>query len=173
MLDVAMWGIQALHSVDKCLPQHISGNSGRLWLDDAKEVPDTQVLTYDYGDLAWSGNCEVSRTPFSWRVRLPRTMGHKGHATVNSRGWSCYARKARSTSRSIRPLAHGEFPGMRKEPQSSPMPTWTRAFCSLWAISVPWRNVRFDPRAEKLGDDKEANALLTKEYRELLAFHQA
>ncbi len=28
------------------------------------------------------------------------------------------------------------------------------------------RDVRFDPRAENFGDDKEANALLTKEYRE-------
>src|ERR1035438_9104389 len=55
MLDVALWGIQALRGLENCLPTHVSGNSGIYWLKDAKEIPDTQVLTYDYGDfmLTW------------------------------------------------------------------------------------------------------------------------
>ena len=51
MLDVAMWGIEAMRGLDNCLPKRIVHNGGIYWLDDAKEVPDTQVVTYDYGDL--------------------------------------------------------------------------------------------------------------------------
>ena len=41
--------------MENCLPTRVSGNSGIYWLKDAKEVPDTQVLTYEYGDfmLTW------------------------------------------------------------------------------------------------------------------------
>ena len=51
MLDTAIWGIQMMRGFDKCLPTRISDSSGIYWLNDAKEVPDTQVVTYDYGDL--------------------------------------------------------------------------------------------------------------------------
>ena len=72
MLDVAMWGIQALRGVDKCLPKHVSGSSGIYWLDDAKEVPDTQVH-----DLrlrrpgAGLGAAQLSEMRFRWRARPP------------------------------------------------------------------------------------------------------
>src|ERR1022692_3783623 len=55
VLDLAMWGIQSMRGLHKCLPKRVASNGGIYWLDDAKEVPDTQVVTYDYGDfmLVW------------------------------------------------------------------------------------------------------------------------
>lgn len=35
----------------KCLPKRIFATGGVYWLDDAKEVPDTQSVNYDYGDM--------------------------------------------------------------------------------------------------------------------------
>jgi len=59
MLDVALFGIQKMRNAEKCLPAHVSGQSGIYWLDDAKEVPDTQITTYDFGDFALVWNCAL------------------------------------------------------------------------------------------------------------------
>ena len=47
----ALWGIQSLRGDLHVYPKRVSGSGGIYWLRDAKEVPDTQVVTYDYGDL--------------------------------------------------------------------------------------------------------------------------
>src|SRR5574340_307725 len=51
MLDLALWGIQKMRNREKCLPTRVSSQAGIYWLDDAKEVPDTQIVTYDYENL--------------------------------------------------------------------------------------------------------------------------
>ena len=53
VLDVAIWAIQLMRGFDgaKCLPKRVSATGGIYWLDDAKEVPDTQIVSYDYGDM--------------------------------------------------------------------------------------------------------------------------
>src|SRR5206468_2040195 len=91
MLDVAMWGIQTLRGLNNCLPTRVSGHSGIHWLKDAKEVPDTQILTYDFGDfvldlgtaqLRQAASCrwDEGRHPVYWersdpRVEPPRMEG--------------------------------------------------------------------------------------------------
>ncbi len=56
MLDVAHDGHSGLLRRRE-VPAHAASPShgGIYWLKDAKEVPDTQVLNYDYGDfmLVW------------------------------------------------------------------------------------------------------------------------
>ncbi len=47
MLDIAMWAIALMRGPDRCLPRRVSNQAGIYWLDDAKEIPDTQVTTYD------------------------------------------------------------------------------------------------------------------------------
>ena len=51
VLDVAMWAIQKLRGVENCLPDRVSTIGDIYWLDDAKEVPDTQITTYHYPNL--------------------------------------------------------------------------------------------------------------------------
>ena len=40
-----------LHKDLHVFPKRVSATGGIYWLDDAKEVPDTQSVTYDYGNL--------------------------------------------------------------------------------------------------------------------------
>jgi predicted dehydrogenase len=54
VLDVALWGIQKLRGMEKCMPDRISSTGGIYWLDDAKEVPDTEIVNYHYPDLLLS-----------------------------------------------------------------------------------------------------------------------
>src|ERR1035437_5075659 len=51
VLDVAIWAIQQMRGVENCLPTRVSAIGGIYWLDDAKAVPDTQIVTYYYDNL--------------------------------------------------------------------------------------------------------------------------
>ena len=95
MLDVAMWGIQALRGVDKCLPKHVSGSSGIYWLNDAKEVPDTQVMTYDYGDLAlvWELRSFQDAFPMEGTTAGTAFYGTEGALIVDGAGWRVQLKK--------------------------------------------------------------------------------
>jgi hypothetical protein len=90
MIDVALWGIQALHGVENCLPKHVSHNSGIYWLKDAKEVPDMQVVSYDYGSFMLIWNCIPSMAPAKV---LASTAWMQPSSSITS-GGGCILRKA-------------------------------------------------------------------------------
>ena len=174
MLDVAMWGIQALRGVERSLPQHISGTSGIYWLDDAKEVPDTQVLTYDYGDLAlvWELRSFQDALPLEGTVAGTAFYGTEGALLVDGSGWKVQLKKGE-----IGPsgkAAGGSHTGnflecmrSRQRPNADiELGRLSTTLCHLGNICGRLkRNLRFDAKAENFGEDKAANALLTKEYR--------
>jgi predicted dehydrogenase len=174
MLDIALWGIQALRGVDKCLPRHVSGSSGIYWLNDAKEVPDTQVMTYDYGDLAlvWELRSFQNLLPLEGTTAATAFYGTQGSLLVDGRGWKVYADKGEVS-------ASGKASGgshtknfldcikSRRQPNADvELGRLSTTICHLGNICTRLkRDVRFDPQAENFGEDQEANSLLTKEYR--------
>ncbi len=174
MLDVAMWGIQALRGVDRCLPSHVSGTSGIYWLDDAKEVPDTQVMTFDYGDLAlvWELRSFQSSFPLEGTVAATAFYGTEAGLLVDGSGWKVLAKKG-ETGPSAKSAGGShtksflECMKSRKQPSADvELGRLSTTICHLGNICTRLkRDVRFDPKAENFGDDREANALLTKQYR--------
>jgi predicted dehydrogenase len=52
VLDVALQGIQKIRGMNDCLPRRVTCSAGIYWLDDAKEVPDTQTVCYEYPGLS-------------------------------------------------------------------------------------------------------------------------
>jgi predicted dehydrogenase len=174
MLDVAMWGIQALRGVDHCLPKQISGSSGIYWLHDAKEVPDTQVMTYDYGDLAlvWELHSFQSQFPLEGTTAGTAFYGTEGSLLVDGSGWKVYLKKG-EVGLSEKPSGGShtknflECMKSRKRPNADiELGRLSTTICHLGNVCTRLkRDIRFDPKAENFGDDKEANALLTKEYR--------
>ena len=93
MLDVALWGIQALRGgLENCLPTRVSGNSGIYWLKDAKEVPDTQVMTYDYGDLmlTWELRSFAKHHPVEGMADGIGFHGSDASLVVGDRSWRVY-----------------------------------------------------------------------------------
>jgi predicted dehydrogenase len=175
MLDVAMWGIQALRGVENCLPKHVSGSSGIYWLDDAKEVPDTQVLTYDYGDLAlvWELHSFQTSLPIEGTMAGTAFYGTDAALVVDGSGWKVHTKKGEPV---VNEKASGgshtknflECIKSRQRPNADvELGRLSTTICHLGNICTRLkRDVRFDPKAENFGADQEANALLTKSYRE-------
>jgi predicted dehydrogenase len=174
MLDVAIWAIQKMRGLENCLPTRISGTSGIYWLDDAKEVPDTQALTYDYGNflLTWELRSFARHNPIEGTTAGTGFYGTEGTLILDGQGWKVIG-KDRT------PGPSGKFVGgsheqnflecvkSRKRPNSDvEIGRLSTTLCHLGNVCTHLkREVRFDPKTETFGSDREANALLTRQYR--------
>ncbi len=174
MLDVALWGIQRMKGMEKSLPRRVSSNGGIYWLDDAKEVPDTQVVTYDYGDLmlVWEMHSFQQYHKLEGATAGTAFYGTEGTLVVDGDGWKVTGKRGDAG-------AGGKEAGgshtknfldcikSRQQPNSDvEIGRLSSTLCHLGNISHHLgRDVIFDPVTETFGDDKAANAYLTKEYR--------
>ncbi len=175
MLDVAIWGIQKLRGVQNCLPRRVSGASGIYWLKDAKEVPDTQTLTYDYGDLmlVWELRSFGKQDPLEGTEAGTAFYGTAGTLIVDGEGWRVEgADGSRGPSMKYSGGGHErnflECLKSRARPNSDvEIGRLSTTLCHLGNICCHLgRDVAFDSKAEDFGDDRAANAYLTKRYRE-------
>jgi len=174
MLDVAMWGIAKLRGQEHCLPTHVANNSGIYWLQDAKEVPDTQVATYDFGDLqlVWEMHSFQNHHPIDGMDVGTAFYGTDATLVVDDDGWKVFGNKNEV-------VAGGKATGgshtgnflecikSRKRPNADvEIGRLSTTICHLGNISCRLgRDVHFDPTTETFGNDQAANAYLTKEYR--------
>jgi len=174
MLDVALWGIQKLRAQEHCLPGHVANNSGIYWLHDAKEVPDTQVLTYDFGDLmlVWEMHSFQNSHPIERRYAGTAFYGTDATLVVEDDGWSVFGNKNEVVAGGK--ASGGSHTGnflecvkSRQRPNADiEIGRLSTTICHLGNISCRLgRDVHFDPKTETFGDDHGAGALLTKEYR--------
>ncbi len=179
MLDVALWGIQTLRGgIENSLPTRVSGNSGIYWLKDAKEVPDTQVLTYEYGDfmLTWELRSFAKRHPVYGHIDGIAFIGADATLVVGDRGWNVYfedgSPEVSSPANIERESGLHEKNFLdcvrtRQTPHADvEIGRRSTTICHLGNICTHLRrDVVFDPKTETFGHDKEANAYLTKEHR--------
>jgi predicted dehydrogenase len=182
MLDIAMWGIQALRGLENCLPTHISGNSGIYWLKDAKEIPDTQVLTYDYGDfmLTWELRSFAKHHAIDGAPDGVAFIGSDATLMCHGDGyggsWKVYPKDGSTGPSAV--AAGKDQDGLheknfmdciksRQRPNADvELGRLSSTICHLGNICTRLRrDVTFDPKTETFGQDKAANAYLTKEYR--------
>jgi predicted dehydrogenase len=182
MLDVALWGIQTLRAVENCLPARVSGNAGIYWLDDAKEVPDTQIVTYDYGDfvLVWELRSFAKHHPIDGSQEGIGFHGSEASLMIHGEGhegsWKVYYKdgstgpSAEASDKSQSNLHEKNFLDSiksRKRPNADvEIGRLATTICHLGNIaSRLGRDIIFDPKTETFGNDKAANAYLSKEYR--------
>ena len=175
MLDVAMWAIESMRGLENCLPKQISNASGIYWLSDAKEVPDSQVVTYDYGDfmLVWELQSFQRNHPFEGMDGATAFYGTEGTLVVDDEGWKVHGKNGAEVL-SVKRSGGSHTKNFldciksRKQPNADiEIGRLSTTICHLGNISHHLgRDIRFDPKTETFGDDKEANALLTKNYRE-------
>ncbi|HKW97611.1 MAG TPA: Gfo/Idh/MocA family oxidoreductase [Bryobacteraceae bacterium] len=174
MLDVAMWAIEKMRGLDNCLPRHVSGTSGIYWLNDAKEVPDTQVLNYDYGDFAlvWELRSFAKHHPIEGADGATAFYGTDATLIADDPAWTVYDKndKVVETVKSSGGSHAGNFlecMRSRQQPNADvELGRLSTTICHLGNITTHLkRDVRFDAKAENFGADKEANAYLTKRYR--------
>jgi len=175
MLDVGMWGIEKLRGLEHCLPTHVANNSGIYWLDDAKEVPDTQVVTYDFGvlQLVWEMHSFQNHHPIEGMDVGTAFYGTDATLVVDDDGWKVFGGKNEvvASGKSTGGSHTGNFLECiksRKRPNADiEVGRLSTTLCHLGNISCRLgRDVHFDPKTETFGTDYGANAYLTKEYRE-------
>lgn len=175
MLDVALWGIEKLRGgLERCLPTRVSSQSGIYWLDDAKEVPDTQTVTYDYGDfmLLWElQSFNPYHAPEGTQAGTG-FYGSEGTLVVDGRGWRVFPKGGgEGPSAPSSQYAHEknflDSMRTRERPHADiEIGRLSTTLTHLGNISHHLkRDVKFDPHNENFGSDKEANARLSKRYR--------
>lgn len=175
-IDGAMQAIQALRGVENCLPTRVSSSAGIYWLDDAKEVPDMQVVTYDFGDFlfVWELRSFSRNRPLEGARAGIAFYGTEAALIASAGRWDVYpnGRGTGPSFRTDRPLGAHEANFLeciksRKRPNGDvELGRLSTTMCHLGNISHHLkREVRFDPKTETFGDDKAANAYLTKQYR--------
>jgi predicted dehydrogenase len=184
VLDVALQGIQMMRKDLHVYPKRVSATGGIYWLDDAKEVPDTQSVAYDYGDLMLV--FELRSFAFDHILHQGEPVKAKGGRTdfyaafygtdgtlmLGNSNWRVYREDG-----TVDPVvkSEGEFHEAnfldciksRKLPNSDiEIGRLSTMLCHLGNVSFQLgRDVRFDGASETFGTDHEANARLTKSYR--------
>ena len=174
MLDVALMGIQEAFGTKHSIPTRVSSQGGIYWLKDAKEVPDTQTTTYDYGDflLVWELNSFSRSHPIEGAAAGTAFYGTDGTLVVDGNGWKLFGPDGKLTSSAkAAPMTHEknflECMRSRKAPNAEvEIGRLSTTLCHLGNISQKLgRDVRFDPQTETFGSDAAANAMLRKQYR--------
>ncbi|HUS83770.1 MAG TPA: Gfo/Idh/MocA family oxidoreductase [Anaerolineales bacterium] len=184
MLDIALWAIAEMRGLENNLPSHVSGHGGIYWLDDAKEVPDIQTVTYDYGDLmlVWELRSFQQHHPIEGMTAGTAFYGTEGTLLVDHQGWKLFRPGSESDPAETfagsdqvmgRQGGNSHTKNFLNAVKSRQRPNAdieigrrSTALCHLGNISYHLgRDVRFDPKTETFGSDSEANALLRREYR--------
>jgi predicted dehydrogenase len=178
VLDVAIWAIQKMRGLDNCLPTRISATGGIFWLDDIKEVPDTEIVNYQYDKLLLSFELRSFAQDYLKSGKpgvdaYTAFYGTEGTVLLGSDSWRMQ-RPDGSVAREVQgaPLLHEknfiECVKSREKPHSDvEIGRLSTTLCHLGNISYKLgRDVHFDPKTETFPKDEQANALLRKRYRE-------
>jgi predicted dehydrogenase len=188
VLDVALWAIQLMRGFEgpQCLPKRISATGGIYWLDDAKEVPDTQSVNYDYGDMLLNFELRSFATDYLMPHAEPRIgpksaggpadfatayYGTEGTVLALNDRWEVHWRDGKVTQTKATGGSHeANFLASvksRKRPNADvEIGRLSTMLCHLGNVSYKLgRDVHFDAKSETFPHDAEANKLLRKEYR--------
>jgi hypothetical protein len=174
---VALWGFNP-----GTQPSRVACIAGKYFFDDDQEWPDTQYAVFEY-DIAGKKKQFI----FEQRIWSPYVLedyengcawyGTKGYLNCgHSVGWKLYAEKnklvAEKSGRVDLAGHHSNFfaciRGDAKQPNADVMAGHLSAsICHLANIShVLGRSLEFDPKSETFPKDKEATAMVKRQYRD-------
>lgn len=173
--DMCMWGL----GVDT-LPTQVTSMGGKFLFDDDKETPEVQTSIYHYPEKKkiiqfevrhWHTNDEKGATVGNL------FYGSEGYAVVKGYDtYEIYAGKGQKTEKVAGRTAGGDhyanfikaIRSRKTTDQNGPVETahLSSALAHLGNISYRLgRQLKFDPAKEKFVGDKEADAMLTRQYR--------
>ena len=176
-MDMARWGLGV------GLPQRVHAGGGHYLFDDDQETPNTLICIYEYPDenkmLAfetrhWITNQEGFGSGASNAVGVT-FYGSEGYMQVYYFGYKTFLGKQREPGpagaapsneyeRFIAGVRSRNSEDLGVEIEEGHL---SSALCHLGNIAYRLkRTVNFDPKTETFGNDAEANAMLTRDYRQ-------
>jgi predicted dehydrogenase len=171
-LDVARWGAGVEY------PEHVVCGGGKYVFDDDQETPDTQLATFDYGNLA-----------IQWEHRTwsPRGLeggnfgivfyGSDATLALHENGWSIYAlEKKKEVEVESGKSSDHEKPHLEnflncvasREKTNADIEIAHRSTLMCQLANIAWRTrstVKFDGKTESILNNEPATALLGRTYR--------
>lgn len=177
-IDVGRWGL----GVDTH-PSTITALGGKFFFDDDQQFPDTQTVIFEW---APDKSGRKKQMIFEQRIWSPYVQeGHEnGDAFYGTKGmmifgkgagWKLYAernKEVKSGTGSPNLLAHHRnfFDCIRNGNRPNgdiEINHYSTSLCHLGNIATRLRRVlTFDPKTEQFVGDKEANALVSRQYRD-------
>ncbi len=175
-MDIARWGLGVQH------PTRVTGAGGKFLFDDDKETPNVISTTFDYPDAGPMGKMLV----FEVRPWMTNDeggakigvlfYGSEGYMVIDSYDhYQIYlGQKGEKGPEGKGGANHYQnfIEAVRKHDKSilnaeAEEGHYSSALCHLGLISTKLgRSFVFDPKTETIPGDAEANAMLTREYRE-------
>ncbi len=176
-LDIARWGLGV-----EGHPSKISAMGGKLYFDDDQQFPDTQMVGFDYpGPIG-----KRKQLVFEMRIWSPYQPDEveNGNLFYGTDGWMLLTKRgsvkvfdAKGKPKPYNPelpkhLDHQEefLAAIRENRAPSAdiaLGFPSAALCHLGNLATRLgRTIDFDPKSETIPNDREANALLGRTYRE-------
>ena len=169
-IDVALWAL------DLGLPKKVTATGGIRVLKDARETPDTMVVTYEYPDLTliWE-HTQWSRRTLEGKAFGTAFYGSEGTLVIDRAGWEVIRKSRKEESlksggSSLHPAHIANFiecVRTRNRPNHDIAPgTLTAAHCHFGNISLrTGRSLYINRREQRCIADYEANTYLSRSYR--------
>ena len=178
-LDVAKWGL----GVDTTHPTSIAALGGKYFFDDDQQFPDTQYVVFEY-----AADGRKKQLIFEQRIWSPYVQeglengtayyGTKGHLILDRKsGYQAF-----EGNKPLKQFTGGKLEStphhrnfldcIRSNAQKTPnadinIGHHSAALCHLGNIATRLsRTLRFNPQAEQIESDQEANALIRRQYRD-------
>jgi predicted dehydrogenase len=178
-LDIARWALGAR------APKAVAGFGGRYAIKDGGETPDVQQVLYHFDDcvVSWStrevnegdraglvfhgtkGTLDLARSGFTIR---PETWTGDADGTTGKRAPAIAGREVKGENLDQQHVRNFlDCVKSRQRPNADAEEGHLSAvMCHLGNLSTRLgRSLTWDPARERVKDDDEANALLTKTYR--------
>ncbi|MCC6418500.1 MAG: Gfo/Idh/MocA family oxidoreductase [Gemmataceae bacterium] len=177
-IDLGCWGLGVTTH-----PTRVAALGGKYFFDDDQQFPDTQTVLFEYDGQGKTGR--KKQLIFEQRIWSPYTeQGHEnGNAFFGTQGmlvlgkgsgWTLYGPRNKEIKRMRGspnlPAHHTNFfecirSGNRPNADIE-INHLATTLCHLGNIATRvGRTLRFDPRTERFVSDKDANALVSREYR--------
>jgi len=168
-IDIARWGLGVV------VPKAVSCSGGQLFYDDDHQTPDTQIATFEYGDVY-----------LMYEMRLWTPYGLEGHdngdvfyadggtMSIGRKGWQVTFKNGKEGPGGPRgSFSHAEnfIKAVRSRKAADlnadvEVGHHSAMLCHMANIAMrTGRRLRFDAQNERFIEDIEANTYLTKQYR--------
>ena len=168
-IDIARWGL----GVE--LPNAVSCSGGQLFYDDDHETPDTQIATFEYGDVYLVYEMRLwTDYPHEGHDNGDIFYGDKGTLSIGRDGWQVTFKDGKEgpggprgddphTANFIKAVRSRKPDDLNADVETA---HYSAALCHMANIAMRLgRRLRFDTEKERFIDDARANEHLTKPYR--------